>query len=384
MNKPNPNMAVVRDGFIKGGNHPDDVSDLYFLYRWFKNISYMKSAIQIWDEGDREIANLLDVGQRIRQEITVPLPAEATADAEQARAAKLAALENEMHAIDARLTLLENRFSATLGEGSRAISKTLMAATIITTCALGVLSLTVAIMITKAIVRLDKKKTEFVSFASHQLRTPLTAIKWSAEALVAKDTDNLTHGQQRFVDKLREGSQRMSVLIDDLLRMSSLDLGTYHLAKQDVNISNILKTAANDLQKKIASKNLTLDIRIDPTIPAFKTDGQLLAMICQNLLSNSVKYTHDHGRIEVAAEAKKGHLYIRVSDNGIGIPLSQQRQIFDKLFRADNALKHSFNDGTGLGLYIAKAMAERLGGKIWFDSTENVGTNFYVKIPLSS
>lgn len=82
MNKPNPNMAVVRDGFIKGGNHPDDVSDLYFLYRWFKNISYMKSAIQIWDEGDREIANLLDVGQRIHQEITVPLPAEATADAE--------------------------------------------------------------------------------------------------------------------------------------------------------------------------------------------------------------------------------------------------------------------------------------------------------------
>lgn len=382
MNKPNPDMAVVRDGFLKGGNHPEDVDDMYFLYRRFKNISYMKSAIQTWDEGDREIAKLLDVGKKIHEEVTAPLPEDSTADAEQARATRLAALADELYATDARLTVLENRFSATLGEGARAITKTLMIATIVITSLLGILSLTVAIMITRAIVRLDKKKTEFVSLASHQLRTPLTAIKWSAESLAAKTTDNLTPVQQRYVTKLREGSRRMSALIDDLLRVSSLDLGTYQLAEKEVDVNAILQTVANDLQKKIAEKNLTLDIRVDPNIPVFKTDGHLLAMIFQNLLSNSVKYSRDNGRVEVFVEAKKGHLFIRVSDNGIGIPASQQAQIFGKLFRADNAVKHSFNDGTGLGLYVAKAMVGRLDGRIWFDSVENKGTNFYVKIPL--
>ncbi|HEY5806078.1 MAG TPA: HAMP domain-containing sensor histidine kinase [Candidatus Saccharimonadales bacterium] len=383
MNKPAPDMTVVRDGFIKGGNHPDDVEDMYFLYRHFRDVSYMKSAIQTWAEADQEIQNLLNVGNQIHELLSAPLPSNlaAAAQARQARAAELSSLLSQIYKIDARLTVLENQFSAILGEGSRWITKTLLTATITTTCLLGLLSLTVAIMIARAIVRLDRQKSEFVSLASHQLRTPLTAVKWSAE-LLARSADSLSPTQQKYIAKLHESSQRMAALIGDLLRVSSLDLGTYQSEEKEVKINGLLETAIYDQQKKIAQKNISLVTRIDPDVPVIKTDEQLLAIVFQNLISNSVKYSREGGRIEVNVAAKKEHLLIQVSDNGIGIPDKQQSQIFSKLFRADNAVEHSFNEGTGLGLYIAKAMVKRLGGKIWFDSVENSGSNFYVKIPL--
>lgn len=380
MNKPKPDMAVVRNGFIKGGNHPDDVEDMYFLYRRFGSISYMKSAIQTWAEGDREIQNLLSVAEEIHELLAAPLPVGAATA--QTQEAELSALMDKIHTIDTRLTVLENRFSATLGEGSRQITKTLLTATIITTFLLGVLSLTVAIMIAKAIIRLDRQKSEFVSLASHQLRTPLTAIKWSAEALLAKSAENLNPRQQKYATKLHESSQRMAALIGDLLRVSSLDLGTYRFEEKEVHIHNLLQTVIDDQQKKITEKAISVVTYINPDTPVVKTDEQLLSIVFQNLISNSVKYGRQGGRVEVGVEAKKGHLLIRVSDNGIGIPDVQQPQLFSKFFRADNALEYNFNEGTGLGLYIAKVMVGRLGGKIWFNSVENQGSNFYVKIPL--
>lgn len=381
MNKPKPDMAVVRDGFIKGGNHPDDVDDLYFLYRWFKNISYMKSAIQTWDDGDKEIANLLDAGERIHQVVTSTTGA-TTPETITARDTELASLLREVDVIDARLTVLENRFSAVLGEGARQITKMLMISTIVITVLLGLLSLTVAIMITRAIVRLDRQKSEFVALASHQLRTPLTAMKWSAELLATRFSDGLSPMQQKYVTKMHEGSKRMAALIGDLVSVSSLDLGTFQSDQKEINMADFLKTVVGDQQKKIAEKNISLTMHVDPDIPPITTDVQPLTSVLQNIISNSIKYTRRGGWIEIHAEAKKNHLLIRVSDNGIGIPASQQPRIFTKLFRADNARAYNFNEGTGLGLYIAKAMAARIGGKVWFDSTENKGSTFYVKIPI--
>lgn len=383
MNKPEPDMTVVRNGFIQGRNHPDDVGDLYFLYRHFKNVSYMKSAIQIWVEADDEIANLRSVGEQLHELIANSAsPESGGIGLSPVQRTKLYDLFRQLYATDARLTTLEDRFSATLGEGSRRVTRTLVIATIITTSLLGFLALSVAIMITKALIRLDKQKSEFVSLASHQLRTPLTAINWSAEALQTRSSSNLTVMQHKYVAKLREGSQRMAALIGDLLRMSSLDLGTYRLEEKKVKINDIIATATRDQQKKINEKNISLTIHVEPNIPTMKTDEQLLSIIVQNLVSNSVKYCRKDGRIRIDVGIKKEHLLVHIADNGIGIPSKQQRQIFSKLFRADNAVEHNFSEGTGLGLYIAKAMVERLGGKIWFNSVENIGSDFYVKIPL--
>jgi signal transduction histidine kinase len=383
MNKPDPDIAVVREGFVQGGNHPDDVGDLYFLYRRFGDTGHVKSAVTAWEEGDREISNLLGVGDRIHKIITTPLPSGATRDqVRQIREAQLSSALNEVYAIDTRLTVLENRFSAALGEGSRQVTKTLLTATIAITALLGLLSLTVAIMISRTLVRLDKQKSEFVSLASHQLRTPLTAMNWNTELLLAEPTGTFSPAQKKYAQRLKESGQRMSALIGDLLRVSSLDLGTYRPEEKEIKINDTIDTIIRDHEEEIAQKNISLVKNVSPDIPIIKIDEQLINVIFQNLVSNSIKYSRQGGRIEINVEIKKRNLMIRVSDNGIGIPSKQQPQIFTKLFRADNAVKHNFNEGTGLGLYIAKAMTLRMGGRIWFDSTENVGTNFYVKLPL--
>jgi hypothetical protein len=379
LDKPKFDYQVVREGFIQGRNHSDDVKDLIFLYRNFRNVSYMKSAINTWTQGDQEIQNLLSQGDQIHTLVTSS-PA-TTPHAQATRDAQLSDLLEEVYATDARLTVLENRFSATLSEGARGITGQLLRMTVIITFVLGLLSLTVAIMIARALIRLDQLKSEFVSLASHQLRTPLTAMNWSSESLLARDSENLTPLQQKYIRGVYTGGRRLSSLIDNLLRVSSLDLNKYELDATDVDLRTVVDTVLKDQQELISEKNLVLDVAIDPATPTLRLDKQLLAMVIQNLISNSVKYTNPGGRITISAVAKKDHLLITVSDTGIGIPAAQQSQVFSKIFRADNAKKNNSDDGTGLGLYIAKAMIKRLGGTISFDSIENKGTNFYIKLP---
>jgi two-component system, sensor histidine kinase len=382
LDKPKPNRAVISDGFIRGGNHPDDVDDMIFLYRRFKNVSYMSSAIRTWSEGDREIENLLSAGERIRELITTTPATDETART--SLNIQLASQVKQVYDIDTRLTVLENRFSATLNEGARGITSTLLRLTIGITCLLGVLSLTVALMITRAIVRLDRLKTEFVSLASHQLRTPLTAMNWSSEALLSpRLSGTLNPIQKKYVRELYTGGQRMANLIRDLLSVSSLDLGTYKLEEIDVNIGEILDAILKDEQKVIKQKDITVNTTIDPQIPVLRLDKQLLTVVLQNLVSNSVKYTPKGGQVTIDISLRKNHVFITVADTGIGIPPDEQPQIFTKIFRARNAKDFSSNEGTGLGLYIAKAMAQRLGGSIQFDSVENKGSIFYVKLPLN-
>jgi len=383
MDKPEPNDAVIREGFIKGGNHPDDVDDLIFLYRRFKNVSYMTSAIQTWTEGDQEIENLLRVGEHIHNLITNPIGA-TDPGVRAARTAELSLQAEEVYKTDTKLTVLENRFSATLNEGARGITSTLVRMTIIITCLLGLLSLTVAIMIARAILRLDRLKTEFVSLASHQLRTPLTAMNWSSETLLSpKTSGNLSPTQKKYVETLHTGGQRMADMIGDLLSVSSLDLGTYKPEETDVDIGEILATVLKDEQTTIQQKDITLTTNIDQNVPILWLDKQLVTVVLQNLVSNSVKYTPAGGQVTIGISLKKGHALVSVTDTGIGIPADEQPQVFTKIFRAKNAKKFSFDEGTGLGLYIAKAMVHRLGGSIWFDSVENKGSSFFVKLPVN-
>ncbi len=379
LDKPNPNIDKIRQGFIQGGNDPADVKDLIFLYRRFRHVSYMSSAIQTWTQGDQEIENLMTVGNQIHNLVSSPTANNAKQQA--IRTTELTSLIQQTYEIDGRLTTLENQFSATLGNGSRNIARILLNITLLITGLLGVLTLIVAMLIAKAIIRLDKLKTDFVSLASHQLRTPLTAINWYAESLLSESAGGLNEQQKKFLKELYGGSQRMASLMNDLLQVSSLDLGTYTSAVKEVDVGETLKTTIKDLQLDINQKGVTLVTNIDPGLPKMKLDGQLLTVIFQNLISNSVKYTQKGGQIIVSTQYKKPNLLISVSDNGIGIPSAQQTQIFAKLFRADNAQKLN-SSGNGLGLYIVKAMVQRMGGTIWFDSIENEGTNFYVKIPL--
>lgn len=376
LDKPTPDSVVVRAGFIQGGNSPDDVDDLTFLYRHFHGISYMRSAIGIWARGDADITTLQDVASNIH---AVVLNTSLTAAEQQTQ---IAALTSRVYDLDTRLTSLEDQFSATLGSGSRHIADALLRFTIITTCLLGFLTVIIAVLVGRALVRLDQIKTEFISLASHQLRTPLTAINWYAESL-ADEIKGLNSKQKAYVHELYKSGRRMSNLITDLLSVSSLDLGTYQTRVAPVDMHALLQTVLDDEERRMQEKHLHCDVQIDARMSPVLLDEYLLIGIMQNLISNSVKYTPEGGHITITVRKQAGSLDIHVADDGIGIPARQQEQIFSKLFRADNA-QHIDTDGTGLGLYIVRAMATFMGGRVWFRSTEDKGSDFFVRIPLRS
>lgn len=229
--------------------------------------------------------------------------------------------------------------------------------------------------------QVDKAKTEFVSLASHQLRTPLAAIAWHAEMLLTGSTKNLTKKQLSYLNEVYDSNKRMINLVNALLNMSRIDLGTFAVEPEPVNFAQISRDVLKELSSQIRKKKIKIKEDYDKKVPIINVDPKLMRIVFQNLLSNAVKYTPNRGKVSVAIVKQKNNILITVSDTGFGIPGAQQDKIFSKLFRADNA-KSKDPDGSGLGLYITKAIVEASGGKIWFESVENKGSIFYVTLPL--
>ena len=227
----------------------------------------------------------------------------------------------------------------------------------------------------------DRAKTEFVSLASHQLRTPLTSINWYVEMLLSGDAGKLNKKQEEFLNEVYQGNQRMVGLINALLNVSRIDLGTFPIEPELTNFIEIADSVLKELLSQIEDKKMNLQREYDKSLPLINADPKLIRIVFQNLLSNAVKYTPERKQITLKIIKQGPNVLISVSDTGYGIPKNQQSKIFQKLFRADN-VREKDTDGTGLGLYIVKAIVEKSGGKIWFESEENKGTTFYVTIPL--
>lgn len=228
----------------------------------------------------------------------------------------------------------------------------------------------------------DKAKTEFVSLASHQLRTPLTAINWYVEMMMNGDAGKISKDQKSYLEEVYKGSKRMVELVNSLLNVSRIDLGTFAIDPEPTNFVSVSKDVLSELKPSIMKKKMKIKQSYDRELPLINADQKLLRIVFQNLLSNAVKYTSENGTISIGIKKDAGDVLITVSDNGYGIPEKQQSQIFEKLFRADNA-RQKETDGTGLGLYVLKSIVEKNNGKVWFDSIENKGTTFYVKMPLT-
>ncbi len=229
-----------------------------------------------------------------------------------------------------------------------------------------------------------KAKDEFLSLASHQLRTPLGAIRWYAERLLK--TTRIKGKNRTYLETIYEDSARMSSLLSDYLNVSRLELGRGEISVSEVNVSDIVEKIINDTKPLIDEKQLTITRNV-PEDLVLQTDAQSLELILQNLISNAVKYTPENGSVTITAspytgnnESLKPGTVLNVEDTGMGIPLDQQRNIFTKLFRADN-VQHSDIEGTGLGLYSVKATVENLNGTIWFESQPESGTSFAVILP---
>jgi len=235
--------------------------------------------------------------------------------------------------------------------------------------------------ITKA-KEIDKAKTEFVSLASHQLRTPLTAISWYIEMLMNGKAGKLKKDQRKYLQEVYSGSIRMRDLVNALLNVSRLEMGTFMVEPQSIKIEEVANSLIKEMHPTVLEKKIKISKSFKDLPKEFLADLNLFRIILQNILSNAIKYTPKGGSVSFDAEKKNQDILITVSDNGYGIPKNQQKNIFTKFFRADNARIKDPN-GTGLGLYIVKSVLDHSGGKIWFESEEDKGTKFFVSLPLT-
>lgn len=235
-------------------------------------------------------------------------------------------------------------------------------------------------------VEIDMVKTEFVSLAAHQLRTPLSIINWYAEILRNGDDGKLNKNQSSNLNEIYTASKRMVELVNSLLNVSRLELGTFEIRSEPIKLCSIVHSVAAEMKVVLLDKKQKLNVICPAVDPELNADPKLLRIIIQNLLSNASKYSPERGVITVSAIYNPNNLkstyIIKVSDNGFGIPERQRGKIFTKLFRADNVRSLS-TEGTGLGLYIVRSILTESGGSIDFTSVEGKGTTFTVVMPKS-
>ncbi len=242
-----------------------------------------------------------------------------------------------------------------------------------------------AILMLRDITRekeIDKTKTEFVSLASHQLRTPLSIMKWYGDMLLSDDVGRLNAKQQRYLRAVYESNQHMVDLVNALLNVSRIEMGTFTVEATMTNVPALARDVINGLTPQISSKKLKIKTYFNPAQLALSVDQQLLRIIFQNIISNSIKYSSAGTSIHITLQKNSSDLLFTVTDQGCGIPPEQQEKVFTKLFRADNAPSAS-PEGTGLGLYIVKSILDTVAGKIRFESKFNSGTTFFVTLPLT-
>jgi len=226
---------------------------------------------------------------------------------------------------------------------------------------------------------LDRVKNEFISIASHQLRTPLTGIQWVVERFTKKE--QLTPKGKEYLEDIHSSAKHLTELVDLMLNLSRIEDGRVGITLETLEVVSFIKGFLEETIPLQDKKGLKIVFEDHPAELIIQGDRGALRNIIQSLISNAIEYTPAGGNITVAAEKNDDNFLIKIRDTGIGIPRAEQSRIFEKFVRASNAKLYK-TDGTGIGLYIAERSVNRLGGKIWFESEENRGSTFYVTLPL--
>jgi PAS domain S-box-containing protein len=226
---------------------------------------------------------------------------------------------------------------------------------------------------------LDGLKDEFVSLVSHELRTPLTSIRGYLELVLDGPAGSLTEEQNRFLRVVERNADRLLGLVGDLLFVAQVDAGRLPVEFSDLDLALVAAECVDGVRPTAEAKGLELIVDAPPL--AAKGDRGRLDQLLGNLISNAVKFTPEGGRVTVRVSAHDESAVIEVSDNGIGVPKAELDELFTRFFRSSTATENAI-PGTGLGLVIAKAIAEAHGGQITVESREGVGTTFKVTLPL--
>ncbi|HVZ11627.1 MAG TPA: ATP-binding protein [Patescibacteria group bacterium] len=229
---------------------------------------------------------------------------------------------------------------------------------------------------------IDSMKTEFISLASHQLKTPLSAIRWYTEMLIAGDAGQLQPKQGEFAANINTSTLRMIDLVNALLNISRIETGKIIVEAKPTDLKKLVDTVVADVKFRADEKKQNLKVEIPDNLPEINIDQNLIRQVYMNLLTNGIKYTQGGGEISLSIAIKEGDIVSEVKDNGYGIPEEEKARVFDKFYRGNN-IRDTERDGTGLGLYLVKAIVEISKGKIWYKSEVNHGTTFWFSLPIA-
>ncbi len=242
----------------------------------------------------------------------------------------------------------------------------------------------IAFVITRSFERLaeaNRMKSEFISIVSHQLRSPLSNLSWATELLMSGKLDAVTERQLEYFKILKENSSRMQKLVSDLLTVSRIETATLPLRENEFSFGELIKELIKGVEPFIKASNIEIKFYFQENLPLIFADPSQIRLVVENLLDNAIRYIKEKGQIEIKLEKRSEDLRFEIKDSGVGIPRDDQKHIFQKFFRSANIMKYQ-TQGSGLGLYIAKAIIEKSGGKIGFQTEENKGSTFWFTLPL--
>ena len=230
-------------------------------------------------------------------------------------------------------------------------------------------------------IEADQAKRQFISDVSHELRTPLTAVKGYVDVLLLPGAQSLTEDQLSYLQIIRNNTNRLRALIEDILEFSRPD-AKKKLQITPVEVPALILEVVQSLRFEYERKTMQVTVDAPPTLPPVMADQRRISQVCLNLFSNAVKYTFEGGRIHVRAFLNRATmLQVDVEDNGVGLSPEQRKKLFRPFYRADNPLR-DVAGGTGLGLAIAKQIVEQHGGQMWVQSEQGKGSTFSFILPL--
>lgn len=231
---------------------------------------------------------------------------------------------------------------------------------------------------------LERMKLDFVSMASHELKTPLTSIIGYLSVFIQENRGKIEAGEFDLLEKSLVSAQQLLTLIQNILSVNKIERDQLAVTPQTIDYLSIITKTVDDLSNLAKQKNISLNLNLpQEPLPQVLADPIRINEVISNLVANAINYTSSGGRVEISFKTTPNEVTTVVSDNGIGIPKEAISHLFNKFFRVSSTIQ-SGQRGTGLGLYIAKSIIVRLGGKIWVESSEGAGSKFYFTLPVAS
>ena len=231
------------------------------------------------------------------------------------------------------------------------------------------------------LLELDATKDEFVSMASHQLRTPLTSVKGYLSMVLEGDAGDVTPAQRQLLEEAFTSSERMVHLIGDFLNVSRLQTGKFMIERHPVDIARVIEQEVDGMKQIASSHGIKLTLKKPARVPTLYLDENKIRQVMMNFIDNAIYYSPEGTPVRVTMQVEDGDIVFRVIDKGMGVPEASQKKLFTKFFRAENARKQR-PDGTGIGLYLAKRIVDGHHGKLVFESTVGKGSTFGFRLPV--